>query len=103
MGRPRFRTRVRGAAEGLKARVSASPDIWDETTDDQCTSVHHMEDVSTWLELPPDFRAPDDHDADYRQSARFDLGAADFEPDEDKWLAFESDPELSSLSPPGHD
>jgi hypothetical protein len=49
-----------------------------------------MDDVSTWLELPPDFRAPDDHDVAYRQSARFDLGAADFEPDEEKWSAFES-------------
>jgi hypothetical protein len=92
MGRPRFRTRVRSAAEGLKARVSASPDIWEEINDHQCTSVHRVEDVSTWLELPPDFRAPDDHDAAYRQSARFDLGAADFEPDEEKWSAFESAP-----------
>jgi hypothetical protein len=92
MGRPRFRTRVRGAAERLKARVSASPDIWGEITDHHCTSVHQMDDVSTWLELPPDFRAPDDHDGAYRQSAKFDLKAADYEPDEDKWSAFESTP-----------
>jgi hypothetical protein len=103
MGRPRFRTRVRSAAEGLKARVSASPDIWGEINDHQCTSVHQMDDVSSWLELPPDFRAPDDHDAAYRQSAKFDLGAADYEPEEDKWSAFESDPELTSLLPPVHD
>ena len=61
MSRPSFRMRLRRAARGLKARASASPDIWDESATSGQDWTHQMEDVSTWLELPRDFMA---HDGD---------------------------------------
>jgi hypothetical protein len=82
MGRASFRIRVRTAAEGLKDRFSVSPDIWDEPAE-----IGHdgadLDDVSEWLELPPDFRAPDDDEAAYRRSSnRYEITLADDELDE---------------------
>jgi hypothetical protein len=67
MGRAGLRVRVRTAAEGLKARISASPDIWDEPEDRRQDWVAELDDVSEWLELPPDFRAPDEGGPAYRR------------------------------------
>jgi hypothetical protein len=87
----RFRARVQSAAKGLKARVSASPHIWDEHGDSTQDEDTTLDDVSDWLELPADFKAPDHDDADYRRLSRFDLDRADFEPDEAKWSLYESE------------
>jgi hypothetical protein len=59
MSRPNLRTRLRVAAQGLKARASASPDIWDESGSNGRDWPHQVDDVSAWLELPGDFSAPD--------------------------------------------
>jgi hypothetical protein len=59
MSRPSFRKRVRTAVRGLKARASASPDIWDDPATGGQDWTHQMDDVSTWLELPSDFLARD--------------------------------------------
>jgi hypothetical protein len=52
-------------------------------------SARHLEDVSTWLELPSDYRAPDDDGAQYRKSATFDLSQATDEFDESAWSVYE--------------
>jgi hypothetical protein len=62
MSGPSFRMRLREAARGLKARASASPDIWDDSATSGPDWTHPMEDVSTWLELPSDFMARDGED-----------------------------------------
>jgi hypothetical protein len=83
MGREGFRVRVRTAAEGLKARISASPDIWDEPADRGQDWVADLGDVSAWLELPPDFRAPDEGEPAYRRPPRnFETTLGDDELDE---------------------
>jgi hypothetical protein len=83
MGRANFRVRVRAAAEGFKARISASPDIWDETPDRGQDWVAELGDVSDWLELPPDFRAPDDGEPAYRRlPINFEMTLRDDELDE---------------------
>jgi hypothetical protein len=71
MGRSSFRFRVRTAAKGVRARLSASPDIWDETAQGEPDWATSGEDVSDWLELSPDFRAPDDDQFAYRRPSRF--------------------------------
>ena len=48
-----------------------------------------MGDVSDWLELPPDFRAPDVDGAQYRKSTTFDLSQATDEFDEAAWSVYE--------------
>jgi hypothetical protein len=88
MGRSNIRIRVRTAAKGLKDRVSASPDIWDSLKKEQ-DSGSHTEDVSAWLELPRDFRAPDDDGAQYRKSCTFDFSMAAEEFDEAAWSVYE--------------
>ncbi len=83
MGRASFRIRARTAAKGLKARFSAGPDIWDEPADSGNDWGAQPDDVSDWLELPPDFRAPDDDQAAYRRSsAGYEICLADDELDE---------------------
>jgi hypothetical protein len=83
MGRANFRIRVRTAADGLKARFSASPDIWGKPADSENDWGAQPHDVSDWLELPPDYRAPDDDGAAYRRSsARYEISLADDELDE---------------------
>jgi hypothetical protein len=78
MGRSRLRVRIGVATDGMRDRVAASRDIWDEDA---------IDDVSVWLELPPDFRAPDDLAA-YRQPTRVEMNIADDNSDEEKWLAY---------------
>jgi hypothetical protein len=75
MGNPSFRSRLRVGAGRLRARLSRSPDIWDERAD-------QMDDVSAWLELPQGFRAPDADDSAYRSSSRFELSRTGDERDE---------------------
>ena len=89
MGRSNISNRVRSVARGLKDRVSASPDIWDSSLKKEEGSAGHMDDVSAWLELPRDYRAPDDDGAHYRKSATFDLSLATEEFDEAAWSAYE--------------
>jgi hypothetical protein len=75
-------------ARRVKDRVSATPDVWDSSWKKEHDS-RHTEDVSDWLELPPDFRAPDDDGAPYRKSSTFDLGLATDEFDEAAWSVYE--------------
>jgi hypothetical protein len=83
MGRTRLLVRVRTATEGLKARISATPDIWDEPADRGQDWVAEMDDVSEWLELPPDFRAPDEAEPAYRRPpVNFEMVLGDDELDE---------------------
>jgi hypothetical protein len=89
MGRSGIRFRFQSAAKGLKDRVSASPDIWDSSWKKEDDSTRHTEDVSTWLELPRDYRAPDDDGAPYRKSSTFDLSLATDEFDESAWSVYE--------------
>ena len=89
MGRSGIRIRVRSAAKGLKDRVSASPEIWDPSWEKDETSARHTDDVSTWLELPADFKAPDVDGAHYRKSSSFDLSLATDEFDESAWSVYE--------------
>jgi hypothetical protein len=89
MCRSSIRIRVRSVAKGLKDRVSASPDIWDSSVKKDQHSPTQMEDVSAWLELPSDYRAPDDDGAQYRKSATFDLSLETDEFDEAAWSAYE--------------
>jgi hypothetical protein len=84
-----IRIRLRSVAKGLKDRVSASPDIWDSSLKKDQDSAPHTEDVSAWLELPRDYRAPDDDGARYRKSATFDLSQATDEFDEAAWSLYE--------------
>jgi hypothetical protein len=86
MGRPRFRARARRAAEGLRARVSATPDLWEGLGDGDPERLE--DDVTAWLELPPNFRAPDDDDTTYRQSSRFDLCEDGDEAEDGKWAVY---------------
>lgn len=85
MGRPKLRLRVRSATEGLRARVSATPDIWDGYAGEG-----ELDDVSDWLELPPDFRAPDDDEGAYRRRSDLELDLAD-EYDDPRWKSFRPD------------
>ncbi len=88
MGRASFRIRVRTAAEGLKARFSVSPDIWDEPEDTGPDWAAQLDDVSDWLELPADYRAPDDDEAAYRRSSSsYEISLADDELDE-AWSSY---------------
>ncbi len=83
MGRAGLRVRVRTATEGLKARISVSPDIWDEPADRGQDWVAELDDVSEWLELPPDFRAPDESEPAYRRPpVNFEMVLGDDELDE---------------------
>jgi hypothetical protein len=50
-----------------------------------------MEDVSAWLELPRDFRAPDDDEAAYRRSSKLEINLAEDERDEAAWSAYVED------------
>jgi hypothetical protein len=84
-----MRFRLRSVAKGLKDRVSATPDIWDSSLGKEQASTPHTEDVSAWLELPSDFRAPDDDWAQYRKSSTFDLSQATDEFDESAWSVYE--------------
>jgi hypothetical protein len=88
MGKANVRIRVRTAAEGLKARFSASPDIWDKPEDSEHDWATQLDDVSDWLELPPDFRAPDVDDEAYRRSSTsYEIPLADDELD-DAWSSY---------------
>jgi hypothetical protein len=50
--------------------------------------VAQPDDVSDWLDLPPDFRAPDDDEAAYRRPSRsYDLSLADDDLDE-AWSSY---------------
>jgi hypothetical protein len=69
----------------VRARFSA----WADTGDSGEEWSQDTEDVSAWLELPPDFRAPDDDSAAYRNSSKFDLSLADDEFDDAKWSVYE--------------
>jgi hypothetical protein len=89
MGKPSFRTRVRRAAEGLKARVSASPDIWDEVPENEGDWTPEMGGVAEWLELPQGYRAPDDDDTAYRRWSSFDMSRAGDDGDGSEWAADE--------------
>jgi hypothetical protein len=106
MGRPQFRARARRAAEGLRARVSPTPDLW-EGLGGGDPERELEEDLSAWLELPPDFRAPDDDDTTYRQSARFDLREEGDEDEDGKWAMYGCEsptdraPRRSRLGVPG--
>jgi hypothetical protein len=83
MGSRSLRVRVRTAAEGLKARISASPEIWDEPADGAQDWIAELDDVSEWLELPPDFRAPDEGQPAYRRPpVKFETALGDDELDE---------------------
>ena len=88
MGRSSISIRVRSLAKGLKERVSASPDVWDGSLKKDDDSARHIDDVSAWLELPSDYRAPDDDGAPYRKST-FDLSMATDEFDESAWSVYE--------------
>jgi hypothetical protein len=97
MGRSGLRVRVRTAAEGLKARMSASPDIWDEPADREQDWVAELDDVSDWLELPPDFRAPDEAEPAYRRRpVNFEVAPGDDKLDEawSKYGLFADTPRL---------
>jgi hypothetical protein len=88
MGRASFRIRVRTAAVGFKERFSVSPDIWDEPEDSGHNWVAQPDDVSDWLDLPADFRAPDDNEAAYLGPSRsYELSLADDELDE-AWSSY---------------
>jgi hypothetical protein len=89
MGRSSIRIKVRSAAKGLKDRVSASPDLWDPSWGKDPASARHSDDVSTWLALPADFKAPDDDGAQYRKSSTFDLSLATDEFDESAWSVYD--------------
>ncbi len=77
-------------AKGLKDRVHASRDIWHVPLEKDEDPAQHMGDVSDWLELPPDFRAPDVDGAQYRKSTTFDLSQATDEFDEAAWSVYSS-------------
>jgi hypothetical protein len=88
MGRSSFRFRMRTAAKGVRARVSASPDIWDEAAPGEHDWATGGEDVSEWLELPPDFRAPDDDQFAYRRPSRLQIDLlSDEDFDDAAWSA----------------
>ena len=89
MGRSSIRIRVGSVARRVKDRVSAAPDIWDSSGKKEHDSARHTEDVSDWLELPRNFRAPDDDGAQYRKSTTFDLSLATDEFDEAAWSVYE--------------
>jgi hypothetical protein len=89
MGRSSIRIRVRSVARRVRNRVSATPDIWDSSWKKEHDLAPHSEDVSDWLELPPDFRAPDGDGAQYRKSSTFDLSLATDEFDEAAWSVYE--------------
>jgi hypothetical protein len=89
LGRVTIRFRLRSAAKGLKDRVSASPDIWDSSSKKEQDSTRPTEDVSAWLQLPKDFKAPDDDWTHYRKSSTFDLSLATDEFDESAWSVYE--------------
>ncbi|HUJ65898.1 MAG TPA: hypothetical protein VLX59_10190 [Acidimicrobiales bacterium] len=92
MGRSSFRFRVRTAAKGVRARISASPDIWDETAQGQPDWATSGEDVSDWLELPPDFRAPDDDQFAYRRPSGLQMDLlSDEDFDDAAWSAYGGD------------
>jgi len=100
MGRASFRIRVRTAADGLKERLSVSPDIWDEPEDSGHDWVAEPGDVSDWLDLPPDFRAPDDDEGAYRRSSiSYELSLADDDLDE-AWSSYGLDNGLPRLVHP---
>jgi hypothetical protein len=48
-----------------------------------------MDDVSAWLELPHDFRAPDHDDTAYRRSSNFKLSLGEDEFDEAGWSVYQ--------------
>jgi hypothetical protein len=85
MGRSKLRIRIGVAAEGLRARVSAASDRWDEPDFDGET-----DDVSEWLQLPRDFRAPDDDGAACRRQPRLEMTAPEDDFDS-KWLSYSQD------------
>jgi hypothetical protein len=94
MGRPSFRIRVGTLVDRVRARVSVSPDIWDDASVDGRGADHHVDDVSDWLDLPPDFRAPDADEVAYLRSTRLDLGRLDLDEaeedlDDARWSIFE--------------
>jgi hypothetical protein len=89
MGRSSFRFRVRTAAKGVRARISASPDIWDEAARGEHDWATGGADVSDWLELPPDFRAPDDDQFAYRRPSRLQIDLlSDDDSDDAAWSAY---------------
>ncbi len=75
MGKPTFRWRLRSAACDLRARLSASPDIWTESAwQDQTKQAN---DVADWLKIPIMFPASDGDP--YRHSTDLDLERSDDE------------------------
>jgi hypothetical protein len=76
MGRWIFRRRVPDAVETVQDEASAGA----ETEDD----------VVAWLDLPPDFKAPDVDPGAYRSSNTFDVNCLNDGSDEAKWSAYMS-------------
>ena len=89
MGRSSIRIRVRTVAKGLRDRVRGSRDVWGVSWEKDDDAARHLGDVSDWLELPPDFRAPEVDGAQYRKSSTFDLSQVTDEFDESAWSVYE--------------
>lgn len=83
MARSIFRRRVRNAPDQVEDRAAASGDA--PGTEDTTAAD---DDVVAWLDLPPDFTAPDADGAAYRRSNTFELDPAEDAADEAKWAAY---------------
>ena len=85
MGRSKLRVRIGVAAEGLRVRLSAASERWDERD-----LGRETDDVSDWLELPRDFRAPDADGTVCRRPPCLDMSDAEDDFDS-KWLSYSHD------------
>jgi hypothetical protein len=83
MGRSLFRKRVSDAAERVRDRASAPGDGWGR----EDTGVSD-DDVLAWLDLPPDFTAPDSDAGAYRNSRTFEVDEVADAADEARWAAY---------------
>jgi hypothetical protein len=82
MGKSFFRKRGSDSAERGREREPA-----EDGRSDQDAGVAD-DDVVAWLDLPPDFSAPDSDAGAYRRSRAFEFDGLEDAADEAKWAAY---------------